>query len=261
MRLFDTHCHLTWDEEQQPALPRLQRAREAGVEKFVCVSIDLDNAKRCAELAAEHEDVYPTVGIHPNDVGSAEELASNLSALRELAQDPQYVAIGETGLDFFRDWADPDVQRASLEGHLQVAIDRDLPVILHCRDAMEGLLPILRAHAPALRGIMHCYSAGPGTIEELVQLGMHISFAGNLTYPKSQELRDACRLVPEERLLVETDAPFLAPQPRRGKKNEPAFVAFTLEALAAEREVDAEALAAKTYSNACAVFGLAADGE
>lgn len=256
MRLFDTHCHLTWDEEQQPALPRLERAREAGVERFVCVSIDLDNAKRCAALASEHEDVFPSVGIHPNDVGEAADLDAKMDALRDLSEDPCYVAIGETGLDFFRDWADPEVQRRSLIAHLQLAIARDLPVILHCRDAMDGLLPILRDHAPDLRGIMHCYSAGPSTIEELVQLGMHISFAGNLTYPKSQDLRDACRLVPEERLLVETDAPFLAPQPRRGKKNEPAFVAFTLEALAAERGVDAEALAATTFANACQVFGL-----
>lgn len=256
MRLFDTHCHLTWDEEQQPALPRLERAREAGVAGFVCVSIDLDNALRCRELAAEHADVYPSVGIHPNDVGEAAALPSKLAKLRDLAQDPSFVAIGETGLDFFRDWADPKVQHDALVGHLQVAVDRDLPVILHCRDAMDGLLPVLRDFAPDLRGIMHCYSAGPGTIEELVTLGMHISFAGNLTYPKSQELRDACRLVPEERLLVETDAPFLAPQPRRGKKNEPAFVAFTLEALATEREVDATALADTTFVNAQRVFGL-----
>jgi len=258
MRLFDTHCHLTWDEEQQPAPPRLARAREAGVAGFVCVAIDLENAVRCRSLAADHADVYPSVGIHPNDVGASADLPAKLDALVDLAADPAFVAIGETGLDFFRDWADPQVQKDSLVGHLKVAIARDLPVILHCRDAMDDLLPILRDHAPQLRGIMHCYSAGPDTIEELLQLGMHISFAGNLTYPKSQDLRDACRLVPEERLLVETDAPFLAPQPRRGKKNEPAFVAFTLEALAAERGVDADALAERTYRNACEVFGLEA---
>ncbi|MFK5955247.1 MAG: TatD family hydrolase [Planctomycetota bacterium] len=258
MRLFDTHCHLTWKEEENPALPRLERARTAGVDRFVCVAIDLDNAKRCRALAAEHDDVFPTVGIHPNDVGAFADLNSKLDALKDLADDDSFVAIGETGLDFFRDWAQPDAQRKALEAHLDIARDRNLPVILHCRSAIEELLPILRARGEQTKGIMHCYSEGPEAIEELLSFGLHISFAGNVTYPKSTPLREAARIVPDDRLLLETDAPFLAPQPKRGKPNEPAFVQYTLEALATELQKDPAQLAANTHANACALFQVSA---
>lgn len=254
MRLFDTHCHLTWNEEENPALPRIQRAREVGVDRFICVAIDLENAKRCRELAAEHHDVFPTVGMHPNDVGAMGDLDSRIDALKDLAADSSFKAIGETGLDFFRDWAEPDVQRKSLEAHLDIARDRDLPIILHCRNAIEELLPILRARGEQTKGIMHCYSEGPEAVEELLSFGLHISFAGNVTYPKSTALRAAAKVVPENRLLLETDAPFLAPQPKRGKPNEPAYVKLTLEALAEELGRDALHMATTTHANASALF-------
>ncbi|MHC4824775.1 MAG: TatD family hydrolase [Planctomycetota bacterium] len=256
MRLFDTHCHLTWDETKNPSGPQLERARAAGVDRFVCVAIDVDNARECADLAARHEDVFPTVGIHPNDVGDAPGLPARLDALRELARQGGFIAIGETGLDFFRDWAEPDAQHASLEAHLDLASELDLPFILHCRNAIDGLLPVLRARGERLKGVMHCYSEGPAPIGELVELGLHISFAGNVTYPKSTDLREAAKLVPLNRLLIETDAPFLAPQPRRGKSNEPAFVAFTMQALAELLDQDAESLAAATHANASELFGV-----
>lgn len=258
MELVDTHCHLTWDAERFPAEEILQRARAVGVQDFICVAIDVDNALACAELARQHEDVHPTLGIHPNDVGSAEELEVELQRLQQqLAQD-SWVALGETGLDFYRDWSDPELQRRSLRRHLELSADTGLPIILHCRQAIESLLEELQAFAAPLRGIMHCYSEGPGAIETLVDMGLHISFAGNLTYPKSVELQEAARRVPLERLLVETDAPFLAPQPKRGKRNEPAHVRHTLEFLAELRAEDACATAAATTRNARELFGLKA---
>jgi len=254
MRLFDTHCHLTWNEEKNPALPRIERAREAGVDRMVCVAIDLENAKRCRELAAEHDDVFPTVGIHPNDVGAFADLDSKLDALKDLSADASFKAIGETGLDFFRDWAQPDAQEKSFLAHLDLALERNLPVILHCRSAIEQMLPILRDRGGQPKGIMHCYSEGPDAVEELLGLGFHISFAGNATYPKSTALREAAKIVPEDRLLLETDAPFLSPQPKRGKPNEPAYVKFTLESLATELGRSPEQLAAATHANASALF-------
>ena len=256
MRLIDTHCHLVWREQENPPGPQLQRAREAGVERFICVATDLESATRCHRLAAAEKDVFATVGIHPNDVGSAAQLEIELAKLAGMLTDQDWVAIGETGLDFFRDWAEPQLQVRSLEQHLQLSCDTGLPVILHCRNAMEGLLPVLENFAGKLSGVMHCYSDGPAPIERLLELGFYISFAGNMTFPKSQDLRDAAAVVPQNRLLVETDAPFLAPQARRGKRNEPAFVAFTLQALAKLRQVDAEELALATSANAARLFAL-----
>lgn len=256
MRLIDTHCHLVWREQENPAGPQLQRAREAGVERFVCVATDLESATRCLALAQEEDDVFATVGIHPNDVGNLEELEPQLQQLHAMLQDSSWVAIGETGLDYFRDWASPEVQLVSLERHLQLSHEFDLPVILHCRNAIEGLLPVLENFEGKLNGVMHCYSDGPKPIERLVELGMHISFAGNMTFPKSQELRAAAEVVPLDRLLVETDAPFLAPQAKRGKRNEPAYVAYTLQVLAELRGIDAEELALTTSTNATKLFNL-----
>ncbi|MDP7063107.1 MAG: TatD family hydrolase [Planctomycetota bacterium] len=256
MRLIDTHCHLVWREQENPPGPQLQRAREAGVERFVCVATDLESAGRCLSLAQQESDVFASVGIHPNDVGNMEELKPQLKQLRGMVQESDWVAIGETGLDYFRDWASPEVQLESLEYHLQLSHEFDLPVILHCRDAIDGLLPVLENFEGKLNGVMHCYSDGPEPIERLVDLGMHVSFAGNMTFPKSQPLRDAAAVVPEERLLVETDAPFLAPQAKRGKRNEPAYVAYTLQVLAEIRGVDAEELALTTSTNAAKLFDL-----
>jgi len=256
MRIIDTHCHLVWREEENPPGPQLQRARAAGVERFICVATDLESATRCRALAAVEEDVFATVGIHPNDVGSAAELDLQLRELEVMLKEPNWIAIGETGLDFFRDWSAPKQQIHSLEHHLQLASEHQLPVILHCRQAIDGLLPVLENFDGKLSGVMHCYSEGPASIARLVELGMHISFAGNLTFPKSEHLRAAAAIVPQERLLVETDAPFLAPQAQRGKRNEPAFIAFTLQALAELRQVDPEALALATSENAARLFAL-----
>lgn len=256
MRLIDTHCHLVWREEENPPGPQLQRAREAGVERFVCVATDLESAGRCLALAQKEDDVFATVGIHPNDVGSIEELQPQLEQLQSMLKESPWVAIGETGLDYFRDWASPEVQLHSLERHLQLSHDFNLPIILHCRNAMEGLLPALENFNGKLNGVMHCYSDGPEPIERLVELGMHISFAGNMTFPKSQELRAAAEVVPLDRLLVETDAPFLAPQAKRGKPNEPAYVAYTLQVLAELRGIDADEMALTTSSNAAKLFDL-----
>ena len=256
MRLIDTHCHLVWREEANPPEPQLQRARAAGVERFVCVATDLESAQRCKALASREADVFPTIGLHPNDVGSPQELEAQLDELAVLLKDPAWIAVGETGLDFFRDWSAPEQQVASLERHLQLASDFQLPIILHCRNAMDGLLPVLENFDGKLSGVMHCYSDGPDPIERLLELGMHISFAGNMTFPKSQQLRDAAEVVPLDRLLVETDAPFLAPQAKRGKKNEPAYVAYTLQVLAELRGIEEEELALQTSRNAASLFQL-----
>jgi len=254
-RLFDSHCHLVWREEENPPGPQLERARAAGVERFLCVATDLDSARRCRALAEAEEDVHASAGVHPNDVGEADSLAERHIGLQALLDEGGFVAVGETGLDFFRDWSDPALQEESLLFHLEQARSRDLPIILHCRAAADRLSAVLRDFG-ALRGVMHCYSEGPEPLDDFLALGLHISFAGNMTYPKSVPLREAARRVPLDRLLVETDAPFLAPQPVRGKRNEPAYVAHTAAALAELHGLDADAMAEHCWQNASQLFGI-----
>ncbi|MCH2101141.1 MAG: TatD family hydrolase [Planctomycetes bacterium] len=254
MRLFDTHCHLTWHMDEDPPTDRLARARKAGVDRLLTVAVDLESARTCASLAAEHEGVQASAGIHPHDVPSGKELDQQLQELETLLESGQYSAVGETGLDFYRDWSQPADQTYSLEYHLALGARFDLPIILHCRESAQALLEILQAQNRAISGVMHCFSEGAKYAHSFLDLGLHVSFAGNLTYPKSEALREAAKIVPNDRLLVETDAPFLAPQVKRGKRNEPAYVAHTLAFAAEVRGVAAEELAEQTYGNAMALF-------
>lgn len=260
MRLYDTHCHLAWRAAEDPVADQLARARAAGVEAIVCVAVDAATAAEARALARGAPDcLRASVGLHPNDVGEGAVLKARLQELARLAEEGGFHAVGETGLDFYRDRAPAAAQERALGFQLDLAERCSLPVILHCRQAASRLLELLRARARPLRGVMHCYSEGPETVDDFVALGLHVSFAGNLTYPKSESIRAAACRVPEDRLLIETDAPFLAPQPRRGRPNEPAFVAHTLAALAAARGESPEHVAAATWRNARALFDGARD--
>jgi TatD DNase family protein len=254
VRLFDTHCHPLWRDAEDPAAAQLERARAAGVQALLCVATDPASARGACELAQRFPGVVAaSAGLHPNDAGDGASLPAMLEDVAALARTGDFAAIGETGLDFYRDRAAPELQEKSLLFHLELARELDLPVILHCRAAAARLAEVLDARAP-LRGVMHCYSEGPEMVGRFLSFGLHVSFAGNLTYPKSTSLREACVRVPRERLLIETDAPFLAPQPQRGRPNEPAFIRHTLEALAAARGEAPEDTAQITFDNARSLF-------
>lgn len=258
MRLFDTHCHLLWRAAEDPPAQQIARAQTAGVSALLCVATDADSARGARDLARSHPDaVRASVGLHPNDAGDAATLTERLHELAELARSGGFAAVGETGLDFYRDTAAPEQQERALLFQLDLARDVGLPAILHCRQAAPRLAELLAARAP-VSGVMHCFSEGPEWVETFVGLGLHVSFAGNLTYPKAEAVREAARRVPGERLLIETDAPFLPPQPRRGQPNEPAYVRMTLETLAKVRGEAPAAVAAATWTNAAALFGAPA---
>ncbi|HEX9794116.1 MAG TPA: TatD family hydrolase [Planctomycetota bacterium] len=260
--LYDTHCHLMWDEAEHPPALQIERARAAGVARMLCVAVDLPSARRCRELAVLHPELGASVGIHPNDLGGdAEALDPLLAEFTALSGEAGWCAIGETGLDFYRERSSGDLQRRSFRAHLRRARELGLPVIIHCRNAVDAVLEELAAHGGPVLGVMHCYSEGPAALPQLLDLGLHVSFSGNVTYPKAEAIRDSARLVPEDRLLVETDAPFLAPQAVRGKRNEPAYVRHTLERLAELRGVDPELLAARTSANARALFAAGPGGD
>lgn len=249
MQVFDTHCHLGLDGKVAPGEEHA-RAIAAGVTDFCVVGIDLATSRQARELAAL-PGVRWTVGLHPNDASRFEAEWPELEALASL---PGCSAIGETGLDCYRDRTPLDQQVAAMHRHVALAKALDLPLILHCRDAEGPLFAELAQHAP-LRGVMHCFSGTVDAARRSLELGLDLSFAGPLTYPKNAELRAAAAYAPADRIHVETDAPFLPPQPYRGRRNEPAYVVLTLQALAAARGAPLPQVAAATYANSLRLFG------
>lgn len=249
MQLYDTHCHLGLDGKVAPD-DEHARAVAAGVTGMLVVGIDAKTSAEARALA-RLPGVRWSAGLHPND---STRFDAEWAELQALAKSPGCAAIGETGLDCFRDRTPLPQQERSLRAHLQLARDLDLPVILHCRDAFAPLFAVLR-DAPKVRGVMHCFSGGIDEARQALDLGMHLSFAGPLTYPKNDALRQAAAFAPADRIVVETDAPFLPPQRRRGQRNEPAYVVETLATLATVRGVPLEQAAALTFANAEALFG------
>ena len=249
MDVFDTHRHLGYDADSDPRAEHA-RAVAAGVTGMLVVATNAASSQRARELASL-PGVRWSAGLHPND---ATRFAAEWAAIEALAREPGCAAIGETGLDCYRDRAPLDQQQASLRAHLALARELDLPVILHCRDAAEPLFVVLRSEPPC-RGVMHCFSGGLEEAREALDLGLFVSFAGPLTYPKNDLLRSVAKFVPADRMVVETDAPFLPPQPFRGKRNEPAYVVHTLQVLANVRGLSLEDAAAITFANAVALFG------
>jgi TatD DNase family protein len=204
---------------------------------------------RAVALAEAHEPVFAVVGIHPHEARTVDDQA--LSKIEALAAHPKVVAIGETGLDYFYDHSPRDDQRRALAQHVEMSRRLDMPVVLHIRDAHEEALGIVAEAGPRteLPGMVHCFTAGPDEARAWLDLGFHISFSGISTFKKATEIRDAVRLVPDDRIMLETDAPYLSPEPLRGRKNQPSHVAFTCARLALERGVEAPVLAQQASKN------------
>jgi TatD DNase family protein len=232
----------------------LNRAAAVGMVFAITVGTDLADSLACIEIARRCPNVFAAVGIHPHNAEAWDTDAAR--ALAGLGRDEAVVALGETGLDFFRNRSPQDRQREAFLGQLALAKDLDLPVVVHSRDAHEETLAILTEAAPPRGGVMHCFSGDRAVADRVLSLGFHISFSGTLTYPGSKELREVARAAPADRILVETDAPFLAPQPVRGKTNEPAFVAHTLEALAGIRNGSVPEIGRQTTQNARLLFRI-----
>ncbi len=243
----DSHAHLNFPDFDGD-IDKVARSLEE--EKFLILNVgsDLTATERAIELAEKYDHMYASAGIHPHDAQNATE--DDLAIIHELASHERVVAIGETGLDFFRNRSPKEDQKRALISQLHIARGLQKPVIIHSRDAFSEILPILKGECDIKNGgVLHCFSEGPEEARLGVEAGFHISFAGNMTYPKAGKLREACKVVPSERLLVETDCPFLAPQSKRGKRNEPIYLIETAKVMAAERGVTLDDIARVTRKN------------
>lgn len=257
MNFFDTHTHLDQEEfdEIRPAV--LKRAHDAGVTHLIAVGTTALASEKCLSLAQQHAGVFAAVGIQPNYV--ADSAPDDWETITRLVNKPGVVAIGETGLDRHWDFAPFDLQQDYFDRHIRLSQRLDLPFVVHMRDCDDDIMLMLREarRRGPLRGIMHSFTGDAIMAAECIELGMHISFAGMVTFKKSQALRECAATVPAERLLIETDAPYLSPEPVRGKKpNEPANVVHTAECLAKVRGVSLAELAESTTANACKLFNI-----
>jgi TatD DNase family protein len=245
----DSHAHL--DACDEPAASLVERASAAGVTRIVTIGTGIDSSRAALGIADANEGVYAALGIDPHQAGTPE--AGRIDELRGLLAHPKAVAVGETGLDTVRQNATPAEQRRLLDAHLALADELGLPVVIHNREADAETAAALERFGGTV--VLHCFSS-PGLVSVAVERGYFVSFAGNATYPSAGALREAAISVPIGRILVETDSPYLSPQPVRGMRNEPANVTHTVRALAGARGIDSAELAAATHANAAAAFGL-----
>jgi TatD DNase family protein len=256
MQLVDTHCHLDEDSFADDVETVVNNATENGVAAIVTIGTDAASSRRSVELAERFPSVYAVVGIHPNYTAAA--VDGDWEVIEELSHHPRVVAVGETGLDRYWDYAPPELQRDYFLRHLDLSRRLGKPFVVHCRDADEEVREMLRKDAEQgeLNGVMHSFCQSAESAEECLGMGMHLSFTGMLTFKRNDELRAIAANLPKERLFVETDAPYLSPVPFRGKRNEPAYVQHTLNALAEAHNLTPEEMAEITTANACRFFGI-----
>jgi TatD DNase family protein len=260
MELIDSHAHIDFPHFAEDRDAMLQRAREAGVQALLAIGTGPGPEKLDAALsyAEQHDWIYTSIGIHPHEAKEA--TPQHFDQLARLAQHPKVIAWGEIGLDYFYDHSPRGVQADVFRTQMDLAHAAKLPIIIHCRDAWDDCLALIEQHwqPTGLGGILHCFTSTLAHAKRGLDMGFLISFAGNSTYPKAQTIRDVAKELPLNRILIETDAPFLAPQPFRGKRNEPAYVTEVAKTLATVRNLPAEELAATTASNFRQFFGIAA---
>jgi TatD DNase family protein len=258
LNLIDSHAHLDLSEFTPDFDDVLKRASDAGVNTIITIGIDVPSSKKAIELAAAHRNIFATVGIHPCDAATATDEA--LRELTELAIRPKVVAIGEIGLDFYHKTATEEQQYRALKFQLELAIQTKKPIVVHSRLADSAIMPILidwaKTNQDHPKGIIHCFNGSAETAEKYLNAGFYISLGGYVTYPSSRKNHDVYRLIPVERLIIETDCPFLPPQTHRGQRNEPSYLVQTAEMLAAIKKIPLEELARITSQNTKNLFRL-----
>ncbi len=253
--LIDSHAHLDMDNFKDDLESVIERAVEGGVDKIITIGTDLASSKKALEIAKRYDFIYSTVGFHPHDADSATD--EDIEELRSMADDPKVVGWGEIGLDFFYNKSVKDRQIEILKKQLETAYDINLPVVIHNREGDKELLDVLQScRSTGHKGVIHCFSSDLKTAEIFIDMGFYISIPGIVTFKKADTLKEVAAGIPIERLLVETDCPFLAPVPKRGKRNEPFYVTYTAKTVAELRDMDFEELARITTANCKTLFNI-----
>ena len=254
--LIDSHCHLDYAPMCDDLVGTLTRAKNAGVGGFLTICTELKKIETLLTIAGSAPNIWTTVGTHPHESEPDLQKFENLGAiLAETLQHPKVVGLGETGLDYYYEHSPKDFQKECFAKHIEVAIEQDVPLIVHTREAEEDTVEMLKAIGKGkVRGVMHCFSGSEWLLNEALNLGFYISYSGVITFKKAQNLRQLVSLTPLERILVETDAPYLTPEPHRGKPNEPANVIFTAERIAEVKDLSLQEIASKSTANFFSLF-------
>lgn len=253
--LIDSHAHIQLSQFDRDRDAVLKRAQEAGVSAILVIGFDMETSLGAVELAEKHPQIYATVGMHPHD---AKDLTPDvLEEFRKLAAHPKVIALGEMGLDYYRNLSPRPIQKEAFEKQLDLAEAMQLPIVIHNRDAYMDILPILEARQGRIRGILHCFTGDVELMQRSLAIGFHIGIGGIVTYPSAKDVQAVAREVPEDRLLIETDCPWLAPQFRRGKRNEPAYVRAVAEKIAELRGTSVAAIGETTTKNFQTLFAQA----
>jgi TatD DNase family protein len=255
LRLIDTHAHLDFNDYDQDRIEVFNRARKIGVEKIVNIGADLAGSRRAVKLAEEYDDIYAAVGIHPHEADTVNK--QSLNEIKALAASNKVKAIGECGLDFYYDNSPREIQKEAFKKQLNLALELELPVVIHSREAAAETIEILDETSDFAENlIFHCYAYGPEEIEEIIKRDYYAAFGGLITFNSAQPIRDALKEMPLDRILLETDAPYLTPAPHRGKRNEPAYLEHIVKKAAAIRGISAEKMAEITTENAERIYNF-----
>jgi len=261
LSIVDTHAHLDMSTFDKDRTEVLTRALDVGVRMIITVGTNLESSKKAIKLATKQPEIFATVGVHPHDVAAVDR--TDITNFAEIANHPRIVAIGEVGLDYYRNYSPRGAQVQALKWQLELAAKLELPVIIHCRQAEKDMLDLLRDWVSRhtrrdgrRQGVIHCFSGDSNAAGQYLDLGFYLSLGAYIGYPTSGNTNSVIKNIPEDRLLVETDCPFLPPQSRRGKRNEPAYLPLTVEALAQIREETTETVARTTTENAHRLFRL-----
>jgi len=255
--LVDSHAHLQWSSFEEDRDAVVRRAVKAGVEKIITIGFDLQGSRKGIQLAHEYPNIYATVGVHPHNAKHFNE--NVLNKLKQMAKDPKVVAIGEVGLDYYRQLSSKQAQQEAFKAQLLLAEELRLPVVIHDREAHADILKILSEFKNRLEGVMHCFSGSKEMAVQCIDFGFYVSFAGMVTFPNAHRLQEIAVWIDLDKVLIETDCPWLAPQEVRGKRNEPAFLTFTAKSIASLRKTSLEKVAATTTNNTNNAFALAQD--